>query len=74
MSSQEKWVTVFRSTNAVFAEIVRGNIESAGIPCVLMNKQSSSYVTTLPGSAELQVPQSFLDQSLQILREAGIIE
>lgn len=74
MSSEEKWVTVFRSTNTVFAEIVRGNIENAGIPCVLMNKQSSSYVTTLPGSAELQVPQSFLDQSLHILREAGIIE
>lgn len=74
MNGQEKWVTVFRSTNTVVAEIVRGNIESAGIPCVLLNKQSSSYLATLPGAAELQVPEPFLDQSLHILREAGIIE
>lgn len=74
MSSQEKWVTVFRSTNTVFAEIVRGNIESAGVPCVLVNKQSSSYLATVPGSAELQVPQPYLDQALHVLREAGIIE
>lgn len=74
MSSQEKWVTVFRSANTVFAEIVRGNIESAGVPCVLVNKQSSSYLATVPGAAELQVPQPFLDQALQVLREAGIIE
>jgi hypothetical protein len=74
MSSKEKWVTVFRSTNVVFAEIVRGNVESAGVPCVIINKQSSSYLATVPGSAELQVPAQFLDQALQILRDAGIIE
>ncbi|GAA4448240.1 MAG: DUF2007 domain-containing protein [Chitinophagaceae bacterium] len=74
MSSQEKWITVFRSTNSVHAEIIRGNIENAGIPCVILNKQSSSYLTTLPGAVELQVPAQFLDQALSLLREAGDIE
>lgn len=54
MSDKIKWVCVFKTSNTFEADAVKGNIESAEIPCVIINKQDSSYLTF--GYVEVHVP------------------
>lgn len=57
--SQEntKWVCVFKSNSRFEAQAVLGNLESSDIPCVLLNKQDSSYLSF--GYVEVHVPDSY---------------
>ncbi|MBL7753161.1 MAG: DUF2007 domain-containing protein [Bacteroidota bacterium] len=52
-----KWVCVFKSNSRFEAEAVQGNLESSDIPCVLINKQDSSYLSF--GYVEIHVPDSY---------------
>lgn len=54
MSDQKKWTCVFKTSNKFEAEAVKGNIESADIPCVILNKQDSSLLAF--GYVEVHVP------------------
>lgn len=55
MSDKVKWACIFKTSNRFEAEVVKGNIESAEIPCVIVNKQDSSLLAF--GYIELHVPQ-----------------
>ena len=66
MSETIKWVCVRKTTNKFEAEAMRGNLESAGIPCVILNKQDSSYLAF--GYVEVHVPESRLEEAEQTLR------
>ena len=57
MSAKIKWTCVYKSNNKFDAEVVKGNLESNEIPCVLLNKQDSSYMSF--GYVELHVPEEF---------------
>ncbi|MBK7589106.1 MAG: DUF2007 domain-containing protein [Bacteroidetes bacterium] len=57
MKDEKKWVCIFKTSNRFEAEAVKGNIESADIPCVMINKQDSSYLSF--GYIEIHVPDSF---------------
>ena len=52
MSDQIKWTSVYKSINKFEAEVIKGNIENEGIPCVVINKQDSSYLSIVPGMVE----------------------
>ena len=38
------WMLVTRCPDATMAPLIQGGLEAEGIPCVVMNKQDSSYV------------------------------
>jgi hypothetical protein len=58
MSSTEHthlaWTCIFKSSSRFEAEAVRGNLENANIPAVVVNKQDSSYLAF--GYVEVHVP------------------
>mgnify|MGYP000901150439 FL=1 len=54
MNEKINWVCVYKTSNLFEAEAVKGNIESAEIPCVIINKQDSSYLSF--GYVEVHVP------------------
>ncbi len=41
----QTWICVYKSSSHFDAAAVQGNLESAGIPTVLLNKQDSSYLS-----------------------------
>lgn len=69
MTDQTKWTSVYKTVNKIEAEIIKGNVENAGIPCVVVNKQDSSYMLILPGMVELHVPESQKEEALSIINE-----
>jgi hypothetical protein len=67
MSDKIKWICVYKSNNKFDAEVVKGNLESNEIPCVIINKQDSSYMAF--GYVELHVPEEFKTQVEPILKD-----
>lgn len=67
MSDKIKWVCIYKSNSKFDAEVVKGNIESNEIPCVMLNKQDSSYMSF--GYVELHVPEEFKSQAEDILKD-----
>ena len=52
-----EWVCVFKTNRRFEADVVQGNMENEGIPCVMINKQDSTYMAF--GYVELHVPLEF---------------
>lgn len=69
MNDQIKWTSVYKTINKFEAEVIKGNIENEGIPCVVVNKQDSSYLTLIPGMVELHVPEHQMQQALDIIQQ-----
>jgi hypothetical protein len=69
MSEPIKWTSVYKSLNRFEAEVIKGNIENEGIPCVIINKQDSSYLSIVPGMIELHVPILHKEQALTIITQ-----
>jgi hypothetical protein len=67
MQEQVNWVCIYKTNQKFEAEAVKGNLESAGVPCVVLNKQDSSYLAF--GYVELHVPEHRKDDALRILSE-----
>ena len=56
MSKREKLVRVYRATGEAEALIIKGLLESNGIPCVLRsNAAPSVHVFTIDGMGEVKV-------------------
>ena len=51
----EHWEVIFRSTAAYKAEILKAILEENELPCIVINKQDSSY---LIGEIEVYVKQN----------------
>ena len=67
MSDKIKWICIYKSNNKFDAEVVKGNLESNDFPCVMINKQDSSYMSF--GYVELHVPEEFKTQAETILKD-----
>jgi len=67
MSDKIKWICIYKSNNKFDAEVVKGNLESYDVPCVVINKQDSSYISF--GYVELHVPEEFKTQAETILKD-----
>ena len=56
MSKSEEMVAVYRATGEAEAQIIKGLLESAGIPCLLKsNAAPSVHVLTVDGMGEFNV-------------------
>jgi hypothetical protein len=66
---EKDWVKVYYADQSFRAEIVKGMLEEAGINVVLVNRQSSSLLTALPGMAELYVHESQQAEAARLLAE-----
>jgi hypothetical protein len=67
MSDRIKWICVYKSNNKFDAEVVKGNLESYDVTCVMINKQDSSYISF--GYVELHVPEEFKTQAETIIKD-----
>lgn len=67
MKDQIKWICIHKTNNRFEAEALHGNIESAGIPCVIINKQDSSYLSF--GYVEVHIPENKKTQVEILLNE-----
>ena len=56
MSSSEKLVEVYRAAGEIEAQVIKGLLESYGIPCLLKsNAAPSVHVLTVDGMGEIKV-------------------
>jgi len=60
-NSNTNWVCIYKTSSRFEAEAAKGNLESADIPCVLLNKQDSSYLAF--GYVELHVPEDYVQKA-----------
>ncbi|PCJ80182.1 MAG: hypothetical protein COA49_09365 [Bacteroidetes bacterium] len=63
------WVTVFKDTLIVSVEIRKAVLEEAGIPCVVLNRQDSSYVGVGFANVEVEllVPEEYIEKAASLL-------
>lgn len=64
---EKDWVKIYYTNQPFRAEIIKGMLEEHGINVVLINKQDSSYLVSLPGMAELYVHESQEVDARQLL-------
>ena len=56
MSKREKLVEVYKATNEMEAQVIKGLLESYGIPCLFKsNSAQSVHMFTLDGMGEVRV-------------------
>jgi hypothetical protein len=69
----EELVVVYRSMGPLGAQVIKGKLESEGIPAVLKYESGSSVLPTLVdsmGEVQVLVTKSREEQALQVLGEA----
>jgi len=64
---EKDWVKIYYTNQLFRAEIIKGMLEEHGINVVLINRQDSSYLVSLPGMAELYVHESQEVEARQLL-------
>ena len=56
MNSSQKLVEVYRATGEIEAQVIKGLLESYGIPCLLQSHAAGSvHVFTVDGMGEVRV-------------------
>ncbi len=63
----QKWVCIEKVANRFNAEVLKNTMDNENIPCVLVNKQDSSYLTF--GYIELHVQESYVQQAKELLQQ-----
>tara|TARA_B100001564_G_scaffold248032_1_gene210539 strand:+ start:284 stop:493 length:210 start_codon:yes stop_codon:yes gene_type:complete len=63
------WVTIYSDSFAPGVEMRKTLLEECQIPCVVVNRQSSSYIGVGFASVEvdLKVPEEFVDKASKLL-------
>jgi len=73
----EKFITVLTFTFPYESAIIRGRLESEGIVCFVKDEltaQVNPFYSNAIGGVKLQVRESDLDRTIEILKEAGYIK
>jgi DNA-directed RNA polymerase subunit RPC12/RpoP len=73
----EKFITVLTFTFAHEGAIIKGRLESEGIPCFMRDEltaQVAPFYSNAIGGVKLQVRESDLNQAIEILKETGYIK
>jgi hypothetical protein len=73
----EKLITILTFEFAHEAPIVKGKLESEGIPCFLKDEltaQVAPFYSNAIGGVKLQVIESDVPQAIEILKEGGYIK
>jgi len=66
---EKDWVKIFATDQTFRAEIVKGMLIENGVNAVLVNRVDSSYLTALPGMAELYVHQSQASDAMTLIQD-----
>ena len=61
-----EWVLLCRLTDPVEAGILRGVLETNGIPVALLDRMDSSYPAVLSGEIEVYVPPLWLHLAIDL--------
>ena len=72
MSSDEKLVAVYRANGELQAQVVRGLLESNGIPCLFKSQAAPSvHAFTVDGMGEVfvMVPESAAEEARKLVAE-----
>ncbi|MFC1950507.1 DUF2007 domain-containing protein [Chloroflexota bacterium] len=72
MSNSEKLVKIYQATGELEAQVVKGLLESNGIPCILESAAARSvHVFTIDGMGEIgiMVHQSMVDDAKKLIRD-----
>ena len=70
MSNEEKLTEVYKTTNDMEAQVIRGLLESYGIPCVLRsNAAPSVFAFTVDGmgKVKIMVRDSMADRAKELI-------
>jgi Putative prokaryotic signal transducing protein len=59
------WIRIYKTTMAFEAEIMKGKLEDAGIPCIIMNQRDSAYGVF--GDIHVEVPEEMAEDAKRIL-------
>ncbi len=73
----EKFITVLTATYGSEVAVIRGRLESEGIICFVQDEltvQVNPFYSNAIGGVKLQVRESDLEQTIEILKEAGYIQ
>ena len=73
----EKFVTVLTATYGSEIAVIRGRLELEGITCFVKDEltvQVNPFYSNAIGGVKLQVPESELNQAIEILKETGYIK
>jgi Zn finger protein HypA/HybF involved in hydrogenase expression len=73
----EKFITVLTATYGYEIAVIRGRLESEGITCFAKDEltvQVHPFYSNAIGGVKLQVRESDLNQTLEILKETGYIQ
>ena len=68
----EHWEVVYSSPKLYQAEIMKAVLEEENIPCVIVNKQDSSYIVI--GEIELYVQSEDILKAKQIINRSQSLE
>jgi hypothetical protein len=68
---EKDWIKVFATNMPFEAELIKGMLLENGVNAVLLNRQDSSYITALPGQAEVYVHASQEAQARELINEGG---
>jgi type III secretory pathway lipoprotein EscJ len=66
---EQRWTTIYTSTNLYQAEILRQALEANGIDAVLLNKKDSSYQF---GEVQVMVPEADFAASTEIIIQQNL--
>ena len=61
----ENWTCIHKDASLFNAEVMKGALDAEQIPCVIINKQDTSYLTF--GYVELHVQNDFVEKAKQLL-------
>jgi len=61
----QKWFRIYSTTSLPQASIIKGMLEENGIPAIIVNKQSSSYLSL--GEIEVHVVAEFKNLAEKLL-------
>jgi hypothetical protein len=64
------WTLLCRLTDPVEAGILRGVLETNGIPVTLLDRRDSSYPAVFPGEIEVYVPPIWLNLAAELMSRA----
>lgn len=66
MTTPSNWICIHKTASRFEAEAMRGNLETAGFACVVLNKQDPSYIAI--GFFEIHVPAQEAEKALAYLQ------
>lgn len=72
MDKHTEWICIYRTAQAFEAEVIKGNLEMANIPAVILNKTDSSLLAYVFGTVEIHVPKQFEAEAAEILKNSTL--